>query len=307
MNMNIRNIDLNLLHVFVTVYKFKSITLAAEELHLSQPAVSNAIKRLNSVLKTTLFIKNSRYIEPTHQADALYADVKCCLDKIESAIAQRSDFDPEISGRTFHVATTSYCEILFFTVLIPYLRRYAPNIKIIKAPLTDDFSQNLRNGQIDCCLFYDHPIDNGIQKEFLCSDPLVLVTGLQHTSLPDELTFDDMAELDFISFNNECDDFNLVFSSKHTAHFPVPRFRVATMWTAFFIVSTTELVLVSPLVYAKLLEKHLPIKIHALINVSNIGMSLYWGDAMAQDAGNQWFRALIKELFLNTDKNQLRK
>ncbi|MDD5275535.1 MAG: LysR family transcriptional regulator [Methylovulum sp.] len=305
--MNIRNIDLNLLHVFVTVYKFKSITLAAEELHLSQPAVSNAIKRLNSVLKTTLFIKNSRYIEPTHQADALYVDVKCCLDRIESAIAEQSDFDPEISDRTFHIATTNYGEILFFTVLIPYLQRHAPNIKIIKAPLTDDFSQSLRNGQIDCCLFYDHAIDNGIQKEFLCSDPLVLVTGLQHASLPDELTFDDMAELDFISFNNEYDDFNLVFSSfKHTAHFPVPRFRVATMWTAFFIVSTSELVLVTPLLYAKLLEKHLPIKIHTLTNVENIEMNLYWGDSMAQDAGHQWFRALIKELFL-TDKNQLRK
>lgn len=55
--MNIRNIDLNLLHVFVTVYDCKSITLAAKKLYLSQPAVSNAITRLNITLDMVLLSK----------------------------------------------------------------------------------------------------------------------------------------------------------------------------------------------------------------------------------------------------------
>ena len=63
--MNIRNIDLNLLHIFVTVYDCKSITLAAKQLHLSQPAVSNAIARLNNSLNMTLFVKNNRAIAAT--------------------------------------------------------------------------------------------------------------------------------------------------------------------------------------------------------------------------------------------------
>ncbi|MDD5410310.1 MAG: LysR family transcriptional regulator [Methylobacter sp.] len=299
--MNIRNIDLNLLHVFVTVYDCKSITLAAKQLHLSQPAVSNAITRLNNALNMTLFVKNSRFIVPTRQADALYLDIKCCLQKITSTLSQRSHFDPATSERTFRIATSNYGEIALFTKLVPHLQRVAPNIKIIRDffPI-NDFSQYLQNGQLDLGLFFDRPVEKGIHKEFLFNDPLVLITGPKQPPLPDILTIDDIIKLDFISFKNECNNLDFLFSifSNHP-DYRAPRFTVATMWSVFFIVSTTTLVAVSPLLYAKTLEQHLPIKVHYLADVEEIELSLYWRDIETQDLGHKWLRELIKDMFIN--------
>lgn len=303
--MKIRNIDLNLLHIFVTVYEYKSVTLAAKHLHLTQPAVSNAIRRLNHVLNMTLFVKDSRFIAPSPQADALYADIKFCLEKIESAISQQTSFDPVSSERTFRIATSNYGEIFLFTKLVPYLQRYAPNIKVIREFFpSDEFSRHLQNGQLDFGLFFDRPVEKGIHKEFLCDDPLVLITGPQHSSLPDSLISDDIAKLDFISFKNECNNYDFLSSAfNNHPDYPVPQFSVATMWSAFFIVSTTTLAAISPLLYAKILEKHLPIKVHALADVKKIGLSLYYRDCVWQDTGHQWLRELIKEMFMKNATN----
>jgi len=296
--MNIRNLDLNLLHVFVTVYECKSITLAAKQLYLSQPAVSNAIARLNNALNMTLFVKNCRFITPTRQADALYADIKCCLQKIESTLSQQRYFDPATSERTFRIATSNYGEIFLFTKLVPHLQRVAPNIAIIRElSSVDDFSQYLKNGQLDLGLFFDHPVEKGIHKEFLFNDPVVLITGPQHSPLPDNLTIDDIIKLDFISFKNECNNFDFLFSAfNNRPDYRAPRFTVATMWSVFFIVSTTTLAAVSPLLYATILENHLPIKVHHLADVGKIELNLYWRDIEAQDPGHQWLREQIKYL-----------
>lgn len=299
--MNIRNIDLNLLHVFVTVYDCKSITLAAKQLHLSQPAVSNAITRLNSTLNMTLFVKNSRFIAPTRQADALYVEVKCCLQKLAFTLSQQNHFDPATSERTFRIATTNYGEIALFTKLVSHLERYAPKIKIIREFFDiDNFSQYLQNGRLDLGLFFDRPAEKGIHKEFLFNDPLVLITGPQHSPLPDNLTINDIIKLDFISFKNECNNFDFLFSVfNNHPDYHAPRFTVATMWSVFFTVSTTTSVAVSPLLYAKTLEKHLPIKVHALTDVEKIELNLYWRDIETQDPGHKWLRELIKNIFIN--------
>ncbi|HEY8160562.1 MAG TPA: LysR family transcriptional regulator [Methylobacter sp.] len=299
--MNIRNLDLNLLHVFVTVYDCRSITIAAKQLHLSQPAVSNAITRLNNTLGIALFVKNSRSIAPTRQADALYLDIKCCLQKINSTLSQQTHFDPATSERTFRVATSNYGEIDLFSKLIPRLLSVAPNIKLVhKICPSDNFCQYLQNGQLDLGLFFDRRVEKGIHKEFLYNDSLVLITGLQHPPLPDNLTIDDIVKLDFISFKNECNNFDFLFSVfNNHPDYRAPRFTVATMWSVFFIVSTTTLVAVSPLLYAKTLEKHLPIKVHHLTDVEKIELNLYWRDIEMQDPGHKWLRELIKDMFIN--------
>jgi DNA-binding transcriptional LysR family regulator len=298
--MNIRNIDLNLLHVFVTVYDCKSITLAAKKLHLSQPAISNAITRLNSALGMTLFVKNNRAIAPSRHADDLYLDIKYCLQKIELTLCQRSRFDPATSERTFRIATSNYGEIALFTKLAPHIEHFAPNIKIVREFFpVDDFSQYLQDGQLDLGLFFDRPNVKGIHKEFLFNDPLVLITGCEHPPLPDKLGIEDIVNLDFISLKNECNNFDFLCSAfNNHSDYRAPRFTVATMWSMFFIVSTTKLAAVSPLLYAKTLEKHLPIKIHHLTGVEKIELNLYWRDIETEDPGHRWLRELIKYLLL---------
>ena len=69
--LNLRTFDLNLLKVFDTVMAERSLTRAAEQLALTQPAVSNALRRLRELCGDPLFIKSRLGVTPTLVAHRL--------------------------------------------------------------------------------------------------------------------------------------------------------------------------------------------------------------------------------------------
>ena len=87
------NLDLNLLVVFLEVYRLRSITLASESLGLTQPGVSAALKRLQSQLGAPLFVREGRGISPTHAAIKLANEIEPALTAVESALGNVADFD----------------------------------------------------------------------------------------------------------------------------------------------------------------------------------------------------------------------
>ncbi|KJG40777.1 LysR family transcriptional regulator [Photobacterium angustum] len=105
-------LDLNLLVVFLEVYRLRSITLASESLGLTQPGVSGALKRLQSQLDAPLFIREGRGISPTHVAIQLANEVEPALTQVESALGNVSGFDIQ-SHRSFTVYVN---EIILHTV-----------------------------------------------------------------------------------------------------------------------------------------------------------------------------------------------
>lgn len=90
--MNPSEFDLNLFRVFLTVYRYQSITVAAEVLQLTQPGVSGALKRLQSQLGEKLFVRDGRGIAPTHLAHEIARQIEPALDTIESTISSVQDF-----------------------------------------------------------------------------------------------------------------------------------------------------------------------------------------------------------------------
>ena len=79
MAINFRTLDLNLLRVFDQVMTERSLTRAANKLALTQPAVSNALRRLRTALGDDLVKRGARGIEPTPRALALWPSVQQAL------------------------------------------------------------------------------------------------------------------------------------------------------------------------------------------------------------------------------------
>jgi DNA-binding transcriptional LysR family regulator len=88
-------LDLNLLRVFASVYRHQSITLAADEMGLTQPGVSGLLKRLQQQVGCQLFIRSGRGIAPTRQAKALIHQVEPALIQINNAIENLEEFSTE--------------------------------------------------------------------------------------------------------------------------------------------------------------------------------------------------------------------
>jgi len=97
--------DLNLLTVFLEVHNQRSITLAAESLDLTQPAVSSALKRFRDQLGTDLFVRDGRGIAPTHTAQFLAEELGPLLTGISSTLENLKAFDTSVH-RTFRVFVT---------------------------------------------------------------------------------------------------------------------------------------------------------------------------------------------------------
>jgi DNA-binding transcriptional LysR family regulator len=103
MPMNFRTLDLNLLRVFDVVMAERHVTRAAERLSMTQPAVSNALRRLREAIGEELFVPGPTGVTPTRQADALWPAVRGALRSLREAI-EPEGFDPQRDARSFTVA-----------------------------------------------------------------------------------------------------------------------------------------------------------------------------------------------------------
>ena len=99
--MDLRQFDLNLLVIFKQLLIDRRVSSTADKLGLSQPAVSNALKRLRVMLKDELFVRTARGMEPTPYALQLVEPISSALDALQNALSQRDSFDPLSSERTF--------------------------------------------------------------------------------------------------------------------------------------------------------------------------------------------------------------
>ena len=127
--MDLREIDLNLLVVFNQLLMNRSVSISAEKLGLTQPAVSNALKRLRAVMKDELFLRTSRGMEPTPYALHLAEPVIYALGALQTAFTTRDSFDPLTSTRNFQLAMTDIGEMYFIPQLMEALSRVAPHVR----------------------------------------------------------------------------------------------------------------------------------------------------------------------------------
>ncbi len=148
--MNLQRLDLNLLRVFVAVHTHGSVTAAAVAMHLSQPAVSNALARLRKDLGDELFTRQGMGLQPTAFALRLAPKVRAALAALTDALMDEPAFDPATAKRTFRLAMTDAGHSVFLPQLGQAVRD-APGIQLHSFPLAFDGSiaHALGEGQMD--------------------------------------------------------------------------------------------------------------------------------------------------------------
>ena len=125
---DLQTLDLNLLRVFDAVARERHVTRAAERLHLSQPAVSNALNRLRAALGDELFLRKPGGVEPTALAASLQGPVAELLDRLRQTLATHAPFDPAASDRVFTLALSEYAESVLIPPLLELAAREAPRV-----------------------------------------------------------------------------------------------------------------------------------------------------------------------------------
>ncbi len=154
MNVNFRTLDLNLLRVFDEVMAERNLTRAARNLALTQPAVSNALRRLREVLGDDLVRRSGSGVEPTARALALWPTVRDALQQLQHTLAP-NEFDAAIADTTFVLSMADATAAELIPGLVQIAQAEAPAISVRVVPLTTrDPRTLLENEEADMAIGY---------------------------------------------------------------------------------------------------------------------------------------------------------
>jgi DNA-binding transcriptional LysR family regulator len=132
---NFRTLDLNLLRVFDEVMAERSLTRAARNLSLTQPAVSNALRRLREALGDELVRRGGTGVEPTVRALALWPSVRDALRSLQASLAP-GNFEPASATTTFVLAMADATAATLVPGLVQLAESDAPGVSLRVVPLT---------------------------------------------------------------------------------------------------------------------------------------------------------------------------
>jgi DNA-binding transcriptional LysR family regulator len=152
--MNFRSLDLNLLRVFDAVMAERNLTRAAERLSMTQPAVSNALRRLRESVGEELMTRAAFGVKPTPYAEALWSHVRSALGELRHAF-EPGEYDPLTDAVTFRLAMADATAALLMPALVSHIEgtRALANLRVL--PLTTrDPRAMLEHGDADFAIGY---------------------------------------------------------------------------------------------------------------------------------------------------------
>ena len=152
--MNFRHLDLNLLRVFDVVMVERNLTRAAERQSVTQPAISNALRRLQDSIGEELFVRAPSGVAPTPRAEALWPDVRAALGHLQDAF-EPAAFEPRSDSATFAVAMADATAALLVPGFVQRIEREAAGVDLRVVPLaTHDPRDLLERSDADVAIGY---------------------------------------------------------------------------------------------------------------------------------------------------------
>jgi DNA-binding transcriptional LysR family regulator len=150
--MNFRTLDLNLLRVFDVVMVERNVTRAAERLAMTQPAVSNALRRLREAIGEELFVPGSTGVTPSPHAVALWPAVREALASLRELLDPQG-FDPAQDERRFTLAMADATSAVILPRLLAAFERARARATLQIEPLTTrDPRTLLERGAFDAAI-----------------------------------------------------------------------------------------------------------------------------------------------------------
>jgi DNA-binding transcriptional LysR family regulator len=290
--MNLREIDLNLLPVFEAIYVSRNLTRASAELHITPPAVSNALARLRAHFGDPLFVRAGRGVKPTPAADALIASVREALDGLRRGLEPRAAFVAKTSSRVFNIAARDAGVLLLAAEVAVRARRQAPAVRLHFSQLDRPrISTELASGRLDLALDTPELSSADLEHERIREEPFVLVMREGHPSAGAKLTLERFLSLQSIAVTSRRSGRSNIEEAVRRAGFRLtPVMRFPHLMPALNVVRATDCVLAAPAAAVPahgFLCRELPFAMQPLL------LSQYWRSS-ADDPGLRWLRAIIR-------------
>ena len=178
--MNLERVDLNLLIYLDVLLREKNVTRAAEQLCVTQPAMSNILRRLRNLFNDPLLIRSSEGMTPTERALELQPRIRDALSDLSMILEPRTEFRPYTSNRVFRIMTSDYAEATLVPRLVKALRSEAPNVVLDFLTPSDVSYRDMEQGKVDLAINRFNEIPQSFHQVLVWRDSFSCLLNHKH-------------------------------------------------------------------------------------------------------------------------------
>jgi DNA-binding transcriptional LysR family regulator len=181
----VNRIDLNLLVYLDALLRERNVTRAANQLSLSQPAMSNGLRRLRELFNDPLLVRTSEGMAPTERALELEPMVRDVLSKIDQAVQPRGNYEPASAQRVFRIMASDYAESTLLPSVLGKLRTLAPGLTLDIMTPSDVSFLDVERGKVDMVINRFDSMPQSFHQIHLWNDSFTCVLSPHNPVLAD--------------------------------------------------------------------------------------------------------------------------
>jgi DNA-binding transcriptional LysR family regulator len=292
--------DLNLLKLLVTIGETLNLSRAAEELNISQPALSYSLKKLREDFDDPLFVRTSHGFQPTPRALEILPKIKTVLE-ISQALYTPTKFDLKNYERTVTLALTTYFEAIAIVPLMRRLEKEAPKVNLKTISLQGNFpKQELESGEADLAVAaYFQELPESYYVQVLGKDRHVVLARRNHPYLKSGQTLKDYLSYPHVKIGvpaNTISQVDQILAEKKLSRNLIGNFN--NFLSPLIAVTETDCLLTLPERLAQTFEKMADVKMGDVpLKDSFIEVKMAWHGRFQNDPFHQWLRQTLREIW----------
>jgi DNA-binding transcriptional LysR family regulator len=296
--MDIRNVDLNLLVVLDALLAERSVTRAAQRLHLSQSATSAALARLRQVFADPLLLRTAGGMLPTSRGTALESPVRAWITEVERLVKATQTFRPSTESATFTLSASDYVEFTMLPQLIDFLETSSPGSRLAVRPMDfEAIGRQLEAGETDLALMSTANAPPDVRSRPLYTERFVIVVRRDHPRVRKAVDLDTYCALDHVmvsarggGFTGAIDEALAQVGHQRRVKLSVPHYLLVPQ-----VVMSTDMVGALPERLARAYAERLRI-VEPPIPIRGFTIAQVWHERKHRDPSQQWLRESIAKL-----------
>jgi DNA-binding transcriptional LysR family regulator len=191
----LRKLDLHTLRCLCVLVELSHVSRAADQLGISQPAMSATLAQLREVFQDPLLVRTPKGMEPTANAIRFAASARAALELVEESFALTREFDPATAETTFRLSATESVGFMLVPRLTQALERLAPQVRVAISPSEPArLREQLEQGEADLVVAYQPNAPEALYTTSLYEQELRVVAAKAHPRIQGTLSVEQFLE-----------------------------------------------------------------------------------------------------------------
>lgn len=299
-DLNWKNVDLNLLVAFSQLYQSRSVSAAAEKSYVSQSAMSHSLSRLRLLFSDPLFERKGHSMAPTDRAHEIAPIIETILTQVQTDLLLTNHFSPSQYSGVCRIGLTDYAELIFAPAIYDAIRQSAPDAQVSFINVSrHNYIEAFDKDRLDLMVGSITRLDDQFEAQKLYTEKHVCLYDPAQYHFGSELTLQEFIDAEHALISP--DGILETQSDQRLKALGVSRFipvASRSFLTVRRLIQNRKLIATVPrlMAQADMLNDNLTTSLPP-ISIDDFDISMIWNKARASDEKQIWLQSLVLGVF----------